>query len=72
MFVWLYFHSLPYLEMRTDHVNITLTLSTTVYIMSIIFLPFSPDFLAMFALIAVLGNAHRPHEKYTNIVNNSV
>ena len=30
--------------MRTDHVNMTPTLSTTVYIMSILFLPFSPRF----------------------------
>ena len=33
---------------------------------------FPLDFLAMFALIAIFWNVHRPHEQYTNIVNNSV
>ena len=37
MFVWLYFHSLPYLEMRTDHVNNTPMLLTIVNTMSILF-----------------------------------
>ena len=58
--------------MCTDHVNTTPTLSTTLDIMSILFCLFSPDFLAMFALIAILGNAHRPHEQCTNIANNSI
>ena len=35
---WLCFHSLPYLEMYTDHVHSNL--STTVYIMSILFFSF--------------------------------
>ena len=98
MFVWLYFHSLPYLEMCTDHVSNTPTLLTIVNTMSILFFwsygyifanyhiwkcaqtmltllqhcqqqstsclfffcLFPPEFLAMFALIAILGNAHRP------------
>jgi hypothetical protein len=39
---WLYLHQLPYLEMCTDHViSDTPTLSTIVYIMSIIFSLFS-------------------------------
>ena len=109
-FVWLYFQSLPYLEMRTDQVNNTPTLLTIVNTMSILFFWsygyicaiyhiwkctqtmltllqhcqqqstsclfffcfFFSHFLAMFALIAVLGNAHRPHEQCTNIVINSV
>ena len=33
---------------------------------------FSPDFLAMFVLIAILGNAHRPCKHYSNIVYNSL
>ena len=37
VFVWLYFHSLPYLEMHTDHVNNTPTLLTIVDTMSILF-----------------------------------
>ena len=40
MFVWLYSHSLPYLEMCTDHVNNTPILLTIVNNMSILFLWF--------------------------------
>ena len=98
--------------MRTDHVNTTPTLSTTVYIMSILFLPFSPwvssyvcinchirkcaqttspvhqhcqqqylrvysslffpDFVTIFVVITIFGNAHRPCEHYSNIVHNSL
>ena len=110
MFVWLYFHSLPYLEMRTDHVNNTLTLLTIVNTMSILFFwsygyiftnyyiwkcaqtmltllqncqqqstsclfffcLFLHDFLAMFALVAIFWNVHRPCLHYSNIVNNSL
>ena len=31
-----------------------------------------PDFLAIFALITILGNAHRPCKHYPSIVNNSI
>ena len=58
--------------MRTDHVNTTPKLSTTVYIMSIFFGLFLHDFVAMFALVAIFGNVHRPCLHYSNIVNNSL
>ncbi|KIJ96304.1 hypothetical protein K443DRAFT_107470 [Laccaria amethystina LaAM-08-1] len=48
------------------HANSTPTLSTTVYIMSIIFVSFFPDFLAIFALLTIVGNAHRPCKQYPN------
>ncbi|KIK05191.1 hypothetical protein K443DRAFT_38041, partial [Laccaria amethystina LaAM-08-1] len=44
----------------TYHVNSTPTLSITVYIMSILFVSIFPDFLAIFALFTIFGNAHRP------------
>ena len=116
LFFWSYgyiFTNLPYLEMRTDHVNTTPTLSITVYIMSILFLPFfpwfssyvcinchirkctqttwtvhqhcqqqclsvysfylfSPDFVTIFVLITIFGNAHRPCKHYSSIVHNSL
>ena len=68
--LWLYSHKVPYLEMPTDHVNITPTLSRTVYIMSIHFFSFSPDFLAIFPLLTIFGNVHRPCKQYSNIINN--
>ena len=68
----LYLCSLPYLEMCTDHVNSTPTLLTTAYIMSILFLLSFPDFLVIFLLITILGNAHRPHNQYPNIVDNDL
>src|ERR1700749_3466306 len=52
---WLYLPYLPYLEMCTDHVNSTPTLSTTVYIMSVLFFSFFPSFLAIFTSITILG-----------------
>ena len=70
--LWLYLCQLPYLEMRTDHVNTTPTLSITVYIMSILFFSFFSDFLAIFALLTIFGNVHRPCKQYSNIVNNSL
>ena len=42
--------------MCTDHVNCTSTLSTTLHHVS----PFFPDFLIIFTLLTILGNAHRP------------
>ena len=63
---WIFFHYLPYLEICTDHVNSTPSLSTIVYIVSI-FSSFSPDFLAIFALLTIFGNAHRPCEQYPNM-----
>ncbi|KIJ90974.1 hypothetical protein K443DRAFT_115791, partial [Laccaria amethystina LaAM-08-1] len=51
---------------NNNHVNSTPTLSTTVYIMSIIFLPFFPDFVAIFALLSIFGNPHRPCKQYPN------
>ncbi|KIJ90268.1 hypothetical protein K443DRAFT_80194, partial [Laccaria amethystina LaAM-08-1] len=49
-----------------NHVNSTPTLSITVYIMSILFVPIFPDFLAIFALFTIFGNAHRPCKQYPN------
>ena len=65
---WLYLCWLPYLEMCTDHVNSTPTLLTTVY-MSILFLLSFPNFLVIFLVITILGNAHRPCKLYLNIIN---
>lgn len=59
----------PYLEMCTDHINTTPTLSTTVDLMFLLFFPFFPDFLAIFALITIFGNVHRPCKHYSKIVN---
>ena len=42
--------------------------SITVYIMPI----FLPSFLAIFELMTILGNSHRPCKHYLNIVNNSI
>ncbi|KIJ93934.1 hypothetical protein K443DRAFT_111318 [Laccaria amethystina LaAM-08-1] len=53
-------------SVNNDHANSTPTLSTTVYIMSIIFVSFFPDFLAIFALLTIFGNAHRPCKHYPN------
>ena len=58
--------------MHTDHINTTPTLSITVYIMSILFFPFFLIFLAIFALLTIFGNVHRPCKQYPNIVNNSL
>ena len=44
--------------MRTDHVNCTLTLTTSTYDVSPFFPDFFPDFLIIFALITILGSAH--------------
>ena len=44
----------------------------TVYIMSILFFSFFSDFLAIFALLTIFGNVHRPCKQYPNIVNNSL
>ena len=54
--------------MCTDHVHNTSTLLTMVYIIS---LRFFSDFLAIFTLITILGNAHRPCKLYLNNTNNS-
>ena len=48
------------------------TLSITVYIISILVFLIFHDFLAIFALITILGNAHRPCKHFPNIVNNSL
>ncbi|KIK05168.1 hypothetical protein K443DRAFT_91769, partial [Laccaria amethystina LaAM-08-1] len=53
-------------SVNNDHANSTPTLSTTVYIMSIIFVSFFPDFLAIFALLIIFGIAHRPCKQYPN------
>ncbi|KIJ91107.1 hypothetical protein K443DRAFT_43684, partial [Laccaria amethystina LaAM-08-1] len=42
------------------HVNSVPTLSTTVYIMSIIIFPFFLKFLTIFALLTIFGNVHGP------------
>ena len=54
--------------MRTDHVNCTLTLSTCTHDVSPFFPDFFPDFLIIFALITILGSAHRPCKQYPNII----
>ena len=64
LILWLYSSWLPYLEMRTDHVDSTLTLSTTVYTMSILFLLIFPDFLTIFISVTIFGNVHRPCQEY--------
>ena len=70
---WLYLHWLPYLEMCTDHVNTIPMLSTTAYIMSILFFSFFfPDFLAIFTLTTIFGNAHRPCKQLSNITTPSL
>ena len=46
--------------MCTDHVNCTLTLSTTLNHVSPFFPDFFPDFLIVFTLLTILGDAHRP------------
>ena len=51
--------------MRTDHVNNTPALLTMFYICLFIF----PNFLTIFTLITILGNAHRPCKLYLNIIN---
>ena len=58
--------------MGTDHINSALTLSMTVHIMSIIFADFLSDFQAIFALITIFKNVHRPHQQYPNTINNSL
>ena len=68
----LYLYLLPYLEICTDHEKSTPTLSTTVYIMSILFLLSFPNIFVIFLLINILGNAHRPYQQYTNIVDNDL
>ncbi|KIJ97719.1 hypothetical protein K443DRAFT_79103, partial [Laccaria amethystina LaAM-08-1] len=45
---------------NNNHVNSTPTLSIMVYIMSILFVSIFPDFLAIFSLITIFGNVHRP------------
>ena len=58
--------------MRTDHMNSAPTLSTTVSKCLLFFSFFSPDFVTIFALITIFGNAHRPCKHYPNIVHNSL
>ena len=53
--------------MCTDHVYSTPILSTSVYIMSVLFFSFFPKFLAIFTSITILGNAHRPCKQLRNI-----
>ena len=69
---WLYLHHLPYLKMCTDHTNSTPMLSTTVYIMSILFFFFFSDFLPTFMLISIFGNAHRLCKQLSNITTPSL
>ena len=58
--------------MRTDHVDITRRLSTTVYIMSILLFPVCFDFLAMLTQVTIFGNVHRPCKHYSKTFNNSL
>ena len=39
--------------------------------MSILLFPFFPDFLAIFILVTIFGNVHRPYQQYPNNVNDS-
>ena len=61
------FTLLTIFDMCTDHVNSTPTLSTTVYIMSILCFLFFPHFLAIFTLIITFRNACRPCKQLSNI-----
>ena len=63
-------HYLPYWKMHTDHVNNIPTLLTMVYIIYLYFFRIFSDFRAIFTLITILGNAHRPCQLYLNIINN--
>ena len=58
--------------MCTDHVYSTPTLSTTFYIMSIFFPLFVPDFLAIFALITIFVNVHKPYKQLSNVTTPSL
>ena len=40
--------------------------------MSILFFSFCSDFWAIFALLTIFGNMHRPCKQHPNIVNNSL
>ena len=53
--------------MCTDHVDSTLTLSTTVYTMPILFLLIFPDVLTIFISITIFGNVHRPCQEYPTL-----
>ena len=57
--------------MCTDHVNSTPILSTTVYIMSVLFFLFS-WFSGNVTSITILGNAHRPCKHLSNITTPSL
>ena len=55
--------------MHTDHLNSTINNSLQpIYSFS----PNVSDFLIIFALITILGNAHRPYKQYTNIVESGL
>ncbi|KIK05252.1 hypothetical protein K443DRAFT_91525 [Laccaria amethystina LaAM-08-1] len=57
---------------NNNQVDTTPTLSTIVYIMFLFLFLFFPKFLAIFALLTIFGNVHRPCKHYSKIVNNSV
>ena len=68
---WLYLHQLPYWEMCRpckQCINIDTKSLHHVYLFLLIFL----DFLAIFAWITILGNAHWPCKQYINIVDSSL
>ena len=58
--------------MRTDHVNSTLTLSTTVNTMSIPFFLFFVWLFCYIVLLTIYRNAHRPCRHYSKTFNNSL
>ena len=68
MIFQLHLHTLPYLEMCTDHINHTSILLITVHIVSIIF----PDFEAIFAFISIFRNAYSLHQHYPKTVNSII
>ena len=40
--------------------------------MTILLFPVSPYFMAIFPLVTIFGNVHRPHQQYPNIVDDSL
>ena len=58
--------------MCTDHMNSAPSLSTTVSKCLFFLFFILPDFVTIFALITIFGNAHRPCKHYSNIVDNSL
>ena len=58
--------------MRTDHLNSTPTLSTTVNTMSIPFFPFLCVTFGYIVLVTIFRDVHRPCRHYSKTFNNSL